>query len=98
MIKCSSKRAIEARLVNNERIILTNRGFYQHIDTIKVDTNVIAFAAEECKKKLRREEIPFQISIIFDGFTKIRSVFEGQPFHFKHKSVKCYCAKGSFLL
>lgn len=66
MIECSSKRAIEARLVNNERIILTNRGFYQHIDTIKVDNNVIAFAAEECKKKLQREEIPFQISIIFE--------------------------------
>lgn len=66
MIECSTKRAIEARLVNNEKIILTNRGFYQHIDTIKVDPNVISFASEECKKKLQKEGSPFQISIIFE--------------------------------
>lgn len=66
MIECSTERALEARLVNNENIILTNRGFYQHIDTIKVDPNVIAFASEECKKKLQKEGSPFQISVIFE--------------------------------
>ncbi len=66
MIECSTKRALEARLVNNENIILTNRGFYQHIDTVKVEPNVITFASEKCKKKLQEEGSPFQISAIFE--------------------------------
>lgn len=70
-IDCSTPRALEARLTGHSKnIILTGCGFYQHIDTIHVDNDVILFAAEECKNKLRCEGHPFLISVIFEMHQK----------------------------
>ena len=66
-IDCSTPKALEARLTGHSKnIILTGSGFYQHIDTIHVDKDVILFAADECKNKLSVDGHPFLISMIFE--------------------------------
>lgn len=68
-LDCPTPKALEARLTSNSKnLILTNIGFYQHIDTINVDRDVIFFAIEECKKILSYDEHPFLISVVFEKY------------------------------
>lgn len=65
----STPRSLILRLINcPDKIILTNNGFYQHIDTLDVNNEAILFALEKCKEKLAVEQQPFLISVIFNKY------------------------------
>ena len=60
--------ALASRLTGrSDDIILTNPGFYQHIENIKLpDKEVLDFALQECKYILLKNNTPFLISVVFE--------------------------------